>query len=213
MVPDEIDVDFLRIFMDFVKEKVAAGEKFILITGGGRICRRYQKSAKDLGVSSVSDNDWVGIYATRFNGEFLRILFGDLAYGELITDPSKIPETEKPVIVASGWKPGWSTDYDAVFMAETVKIKKIVNMTNVDYVYDKDPKQFPDAKKIETVSWGEYRKLIPEKWGPGLNTPFDPIASRKAEELGLEVAILNGKNMNNVRKYFDGEDFIGTVIK
>jgi uridylate kinase len=213
IVPDDVDTDFLQSFIAFVKRRVALGEKFILITGGGKICRRYQKAGATLGVNSTEDSDWIGIHVTRLNGQFLRILLGVLAHGEVATDPDAVFGVERPVLVAGGWKPGWSTDYDAVELAKKFEAKRIVNLTNIDYVYDKDPKQFFDARRIEKISWKEYRALIPKDWSPGLNAPFDPIASKNAEELGLEVAILNGRNIENLENYFNSKEFIGSVIR
>jgi uridylate kinase len=142
----------------------------------------------------------------------LRIVLGDLAHDELIVNPNDIKGTSKPVVVAAGWKPGWSTDFDAVEMAKIVGAKKVINLSNIDYVYDKDPKVFKDAKKIENISWSEFRKIIPEKWQPGLNSPFDPIAAKNADEAKIEVAILNGKNITNLKSYLEGKDFLGTRI-
>ena len=70
----------------------------------------------------------------------------------------------------------------------------------------------PNAKKIENISWAEYRKLIPSEWNPGLNSPFDPIASEMAEREGIEVVIMNGKPIDNLKNYLDGSVFLGTVI-
>jgi uridylate kinase len=98
-------------------------------------------------------------------------------------------------------------------VAKNVGAKKIINLSNIDYVYDSDPKINLNAKKIEKISWEEYRKLIPTEWNPGLNSPFDPIASKMAEEEGLEVVIMNGKPIENLAKYLNGEKFLGTVIK
>jgi uridylate kinase len=213
IVPDDIDVAFLRNFTFFIKEQTAAGQKFVLITGGGKVCRRYQAAATELGIASQEENDWVGIHVTRLNGQFLRIILGQLAHGEVITDPADLKSINEPVTVAAGWKPGWSTDYDAVEMAKTVGAKRVINLSNVDYVYDKDPKTFPEAKKIEKIEWAEFRKLIPKKWAPGLNSPFDPMAAKIAEENNIEVVFMNGRDTDNIKKYLDGKSFIGTLIK
>lgn len=213
IVPDDIDTEFLKKFLKFIKDRVSAGERFILITGGGKICRRYQKAVKDLDVADIESNDWIGIYVTRLNAHFLRIILGDLAHDEIIINPSEVSCVTKPVVVAAGWKPGWSTDFDAVELAKKFEARRLVNLSNIDYVYDKDPKQFPDAKKIEKISWAEFRKLIPEKWEPGLNAPFDPIAAKEADFISLEVAIMNGRDIENLGNYFDGKDFVGTVIR
>lgn len=85
-------------------------------------------------------------------------------------------------------------------------------MTNIDKVYDKDPKKFPDAKPIDTISWKSYRAMAGNTWVPGMNLPFDPIASKLAAELGVTVRILNGKNLDNLARALDGKKFLGTTI-
>ena len=161
---------------------------------------------------SSSELDWLGIYSTRFNAEFMKILFSDLAEEEIILDPTLPITLDKPMVFGGGWKPGWSTDYVSVMLAKQLKIKKIINLSNTDFVYDSDPKINPNAKKIEKISWKDYRDLIPAEWNPGLNTPFDPIASKIAEEEEIEVVIMNGKLNENFAKYLNKEEFKGTVI-
>jgi uridylate kinase len=147
------------------------------------------------------------------NAELIRVSFGDYAHSQIILDPEIIPESDKPVIVGGGWKPGNSSDLAAVVAAKTLGAKQVINLSNIDYVYDKDPRYNPDAIKIENISWDSFRALLPKDWDPGLNSPFDPMAAKEAQELGLEVAILNGRNVDNLKKYLDKEAFIGTVIK
>ncbi len=211
--PEEIDTGFVKSFIDFIKEEVREGKRYIIITGGGKIARKYQKATSEIGDYSNEDIDWIGIQATIINANFLRILLKDLAHPNVIINPFEAGDIKKPVVIAGGWKPGWSTDYDAVELAKIFGAKKIANLSNIDYAYDKDPKVFPDAKKIEKISWAEFRKIIPEKWAPGLNSPFDPMAAKNAEEAGIEVAILNGKNLENLKNYFNDVSFRGTVIK
>lgn len=116
-------------------------------------------------------------------------------------------------MIAAGWRPGFSTDYDAVVLGKYFEAKQIVNLSNIDYVCDKDPRKFPDAKVIKDISWKEFRKIVGDKWDPGLSAPFDPIASKLADEAGIEVAILNGRKLKNLENYFDDKKFKGTVIR
>jgi len=46
-----------------------------------------------------------------------------------------------------------------------------------------------------------------------MNSPFDPVAARKAHELGVKVIVLDGNDFENIEKYFRGEQFVGTVIE
>ena len=212
IVPNEIDVDFVENFVFLIKEYVEKGFKFILITGGGKIARKYNEALERIVNPSKDNLDWMGIASTRLNSEFVRIALGDLAYEKVVFDPGMIPETDKPVIMSAGWKPGNSSDLAAIYSAESVGAGVVINLSNTDYIYDKDPLTNSDAKKFETISWDEFLKLVPKEWNPGLSSPFDPIASREAKEKNLKVVFINGHNLNSLKKYLDGEKFIGTII-
>ena len=213
IIPDQIDASFLKEFKDLILSHVALGKKFAIVTGGGKVSRRYTDTTKEMVSPTNVDLDWIGIAATRLNAEFVRTIFGDMALGKIIMDPEIAPDMSKSIVVGGGWKPGNSSDMAAVFLAKNTGAKKIINLSNIDHVYDSDPKKNPEAKKIEKISWADYRKLIPEEWNPGLNSPFDPIASKMAEENGIEVYIMNGKPIDNLKKCLNGEEFQGTVIK
>jgi len=212
IVPEEIDVSFLKDFKKLILEQVLKGKKFVIIAGGGKLCRNYNDAAEKITTMSKEDLDWLGIATTRLNAELVRISFGDMAFDKIIMDPDMVPNTDKSIILGAGWRPGNSSDLAAVHCAISIGAKKIINLSNTDYVYDSDPKKNPNAKKIEEISWAEYRKLIPKEWNPGLNSPFDPIASELAEKEGMEVIIMNGKPIENFAKCLNGEKFLGTVI-
>jgi len=213
IIPNEINIEFLKEFKNLVLSHIEKGKKFVIITGGGKICRRYQDVAKQLSSPSNEDLDWIGIASLKLNAELLRVVFGEYAYRKVISNLSEEISFDRPIVIGSAHEPGHSTDCDAIEGAKTVGAKKIINITNTDYVYDSDPKINPNAKKIEKISWAEYRNLIPKEWNPGLNSPFDPIASKLAEDNGIEVAIMNGKPIDNLAHYLNGEKFLGTVIQ
>jgi len=213
IIPDQIDAQFLKDFKELILEQISLGRKFIIVTGGGKICRRYQDTAKEITDPTKDDLDWIGIASLRLNAELIRVVFGENAYSKVVFNLSDKLSFERPIIVGAAYEPGQSTDWDAVLAAKNVGAKKVINLSNTDYVYDSDPKKNPEAKKIEKISWADYRKLIPAEWNPGLNSPFDPIASKMAEENGIEVYIMNGKPIDNLKKCLNGEEFQGTVIK
>ncbi|MBA3064191.1 UMP kinase, partial [Candidatus Woesearchaeota archaeon] len=111
-----------------------------------------------------------------------------------------------------GWKPGWSTDYDAIRLAHNFNVKKVINLSDVPYIYNKEPKNNHDARPIKDISWKNFRKMVGDKWDPGLNVPFDPIASKEAEKLGLKVIILKGTDLDNFKNFLDKKEFNGTII-
>ncbi len=213
IVPEEIDEDFLRQFKDLVLDFAIKGNKVIVVCGGGMICRLYQNSAKEISHPSREDLDWIGIAATRLNAELVRAMFGEHAYEKVLGNPEEKVETDKPVLVAAGYEPGWSTDVDTVHLAKTYRAHTLINLSNVKYAYTKDPKKHKDAKKIERATWQEFRKIVGNIFDPGGNYPFDPVAAGLAEEAGLRVIITDGRDIRNLRKILEGEKFEGTVIE
>lgn len=208
-----IDWQFLQKFRELILGQIKKGNRFYLIAGGGTTARNYINAASKVVKVTTDDLDWLGIHATRLNAHLLRTVFRTQAHPQIIKSPTFHIDCKEKVIVASGWRPGWSTDYVATVLAQEYDVSTIINLSNIDYVYDKDPRKFKDAKKIEKIGWPKFRKMVGNKWDPGLNAPFDPIASQKAEKLGLEVVIMNGQDIKNLANYFVGQKYRGTVIK
>jgi len=212
IVPEAIDTNFLTRFRTLILDKVQEGFSFSIITGGGKTCRRYQDAADTVTPISRNDLDWIGIHSTRLNAHLLRTIFADVAHPHIIKNPTADIDGDESVIIAAGWKPGWSTDYCAVLIAKNLGATRLVNLSNIDYVYDSDPRKNKGAKKVEKASWAEFRKLIPTEWDPGLSSPFDPIAAKEAGAIGLEVAIINGAHLDRFNDYLEGSPFVGTTI-
>ena len=208
---------FLMKLNDFIRNQLAQNPKrqFFLVIGGGATARHYIEAGREVVGHELSneDLDWLGIHATRMNAHLIRTIFQDIAHAHIIEHYEIIRKAEEPVVVASGWKPGWSTDYCATLLCEDYNVKSVINLSNISKLYDRDPNKFSDAKPITQISWEEFRKLIGNKWVPGMNAPFDPIAAKKAQALGLKVTIMSGANFDNIKNYFDNKDFIGTVVE
>jgi uridylate kinase len=198
LVPESIDISFLQNFRKLVLQKTREGLSFYIVAGGGRLSRNYQDAARAIrGEETLEreDMDWLGIHSTRLNAHLLRTIFIEEAQARIIKNPTHRFRGRESIVIGAGWKPGWSTDYCAVMAAKTLGAKRLVNLSNIDYVYTDNPKTNPDAEKIEQISWSGFRKLIPSEWDPGLSSPFDPVAAREAEALKLEVAVMNGANL------------------
>ena len=214
IVPDAIDTQFLSSFRKLILKKVSEGLSFFIIAGGGRLSRNYQEAAQKIreGNFSQEDSDWLGIHATRLNAHLLRTVFLEDAQARIVKNPTRRVSGRESIIIGAGWKPGNSTDYCAVMAAKKLGAKKLVNLSNIDYVYTADPKKDPTATKIEKIGWTDFRELIPKEWDPGLSSPFDPVAAKEAQALKLEVAIINGGKLGEFEKYLNNEAFAGTII-
>ena len=211
IVPDKVDASFLKKFRKMILAFVKKKCRFVIYCGGGKLARNYQDAVDKITKSKPVDKDWLGIYATRLNALLLQRIFQPYAEAQVVVDPTGHVSFTKRILVAAGWKPGWSTDYDAVLLARNLKITTLINMTNVDYVYDKNPKKFRNAEPMKDLTWKRFRKLVGNAWKPGLNMPFDPIAAKAAEKNKLKVVVL-GKNLANLENFLKGKEFKGTVI-
>jgi uridylate kinase len=216
IVPDGgIDIEYIKKFNTFIRKQVLEkNRRFFIFIGGGRLARHYRDAGAEVTGHELAneDLDWLGVHATRLNAHLFRTIFRDLAHPVILKDYGIIHKPDKPVVIAAGWKPGWSTDYVAVVLAQDYAIKTIVKMSNTDYIYNRDPRIYPDATPVERISWHDYRAIVGDEWKPGSSAPFDPVASKLAAEIDARVLYLNGNDLENAEKALDGDPFIGTTI-
>lgn len=222
VAPDSPDTIFLPAFEAMVRDWLAQDKerKLILVIGGGGPARVYQNAYKAVLAArkdggAVADNnqaDWIGITATRLNAQLVKAIFSDLCPNDVVYDPTADFQFQGQILVAAGWKPGFSTDNDAVVLAQRFGAKTVVNLSNIEKVYTDDPKTNPAAKPLDTISWEDFRKMVGDKWTPGKNTPFDPIASKGAQQDGISVICAGGRDIENTRAILDGKPFKGTRI-
>jgi uridylate kinase len=214
-----IDWQFLKKFRELMVAEMKKGKKFVIVTGGGNVARTYQEAAVKVTKLTKDDRDWLGIHSTRLNAQLVKTIFRAYAHPRINKNPRTSADLRshfkkgEGMMVAAGWRPGWSTDYVSTILAERLGAKTVINLSNIKYAYDKDPNKFKDAKKIESIDWAGFRKIVGNVWDPGLNAPFDPIASKHAQKIGLEVIICEGKDIDNLGKILNEGKFIGTVIK
>ena len=221
IVPEKPDTIFLSEFVSMCISwlKSDKNNRLILVAGGGAPARVYQNAynevAEKTGLGAQANSaDWIGIMATRINAQLLKACFGDYCKNDVVYNPTaENLAFDGQVLVASGWKPGFSTDTDAVYLSEKFDGKTIVNLSNIEKVYTDDPRKNPDAKPLDTITWTDFRKMVGDEWTPGKNCPFDPIASKKAQELGMTVICAGGKNIANIKAILEDKEYIGTTIK
>jgi uridylate kinase len=189
------------------------GRRFILVVGGGGPARAWQNACREI-VPSIQDEeaDWIGIMATRLNAQLVKAIMGPWCTQPVITDPSQAAPFTGRVLTAAGWKPGFSSDYDAVLLAERFQAATVINLSNIKQVYTGDPKKDPAAKPIDAISWEDFRALVGDEWTPGKNVPFDPVATRHGAKLGLKVICAAGRDLPNLRCILEEKPFTGTII-
>ncbi len=211
--PGKVDARFIRAFRSLVKKFARRGKKFVLVVGGGKLCRVVQSEAGKVGKLSDDENDRLGIYVTRVNAQVVKSAFGNMADPVLVEHPDAMQKLKKPVTVAGGSRPGQSTDHVTVYLAKQLGAREAIIAGKPSHVYSKNPDKFKNAKALSFLSWREYEKLIPRKWTPGLNAPVDPVAARFAKQNGISAIVINGKDLKNFARLLNGEEFKGTIVR
>lgn len=219
VAPEYPDAEFVKKFVSLIKKYLEShkDDRLIFVIGGGGPARIYQnafRTAAEINPEDCAEEaDWIGIMATRLNAQFVKACFSELCKNAVVTDPTADIDFSGSVLVAAGWKPGFSTDNDAVLLAEKFGADTVLNLSNIEKVYTDDPKKNPDAKPLDTISWTDFRKMVGDEWTPGKNCPFDPVASKKAESLHLKVICAGGKNLENIKSILEGKPYVGTTIQ
>ncbi|MDX1608323.1 MAG: UMP kinase [Candidatus Spechtbacterales bacterium] len=218
LVPDKIDTAYIKKLRNLIIEQINEGRRFILVAGGGSTARHYQKAATEVVNIEDEDKDWLGIHSTRLNAHLLRTIFYDIAYPAVLDNPEK-PIKKRDLkryalFVASGWRPGWSTDYIAFRLADRFNVEEVLIATRIPYIYEKDIDVHKNAKHFKDLSWEQYKKLLPKKeWEPGLRCPVDPVATDFASKNKISCVLLQGTDIDNLNNYFSNKEFIGTTIE
>ena len=213
LIPERIDVSFLKHLKGMTTHFVQEGYQIVLAIGGGKTSRYYGRAALEFNHIDNTDLDWIGIKTIHLNCELVHRVFRDLdVHSDIIFKAEDAQEVVSSIIIVGAWEPGHSSDYNAVSVAQTLGAKRVINFSNTSHVYNRDPQEDSKAQKITQISWGDYRELIPKQWVSNLSTPFDPIASEMAQGLEMTVVIL-GASIDNLTAYLEGKSFKGTVIR
>ncbi|MEW5996016.1 MAG: UMP kinase [Candidatus Micrarchaeota archaeon] len=207
-----IDRAFLKEFREIV---LKSGEELGIVTGGGRVAREYASAAREFcGNNFVADEVAVG--ATRLNAALVVSLLGGAAHPRVFTDFDKAAAAlgGHKIVVMGGTVPGITTDTDSVLLAEAIGAKRLVNLSNVEGVYDSDPKTNPSAKKFGKMSHAQLVEMAQkfDQRMPGTNFVFDMIACKLAKRSGVELHFVGGKNIRELGNAIKGKKHSGTIV-
>ncbi|MHA2086117.1 MAG: UMP kinase, partial [Candidatus Thorarchaeota archaeon] len=204
--------DRVRHYAKSLKSLVNDGHEFVVVVGGGKPARTFISAARELGANEAQC-DWLGIKMARHNAELLCAALGDSAYPKIAEtlDELEVAMCISKVVLMGGLTPGQSTNAVAALAAETVSAEMLLNATNVDGVYDKDPKK-SGARKLDKVKIGELKQILS---GSGTRAGeyklFDPVAIRVVERSKIKTIIFDGTEPQNLKRILKGEK-IGSVV-
>ena len=212
MVPDKVDYEFISEFKKVIS-KLKRKYKFVVVVGGGGTARTYIEGLRGFNEKIKS---LMGIGITRMNARFMMIFFGK-------NPDHKMPKSIKQIKYALGkndvlfvgglrYEPKNTSDGTAAQIASVLK-SDLINLTNVDGLYTKDPRKYRDAKFIPQISWQGFKKIVSKiKYKAGQHFVLDQHAAEIIMKNFVRTVILNGGNLKNFEDYLEGKKFKGTVI-
>lgn len=133
----------------------------VVVAGGGKMARHYIGIARGFGLDEAS-LDIMGIEVSRLNAKLLIAALGRKAHPSVPEDLEEVTDAvaSGKVIVIGGLHPGQSTNATAALIAEKVGAKEFVNATDVDGIYDSDPRSNKNARMFNEITTRQCRELL-----------------------------------------------------
>ena len=206
----DFDKDYFQKFKRMIEE-ISKEHRLFIVVGGGRVAREYIRFAREMNLSE-EELDVIGIDATRLNARLISHILK--ANREIPKTTDEARNVKSKIVVMGGTTPGHSTDAVAAELAEKIDADLLVIATDVDGIYDKDPKKYQDAKLFREISIDKLIEMCGTEWKrAGENVVIDGPALNIAKKSGYDIIVVNGKKLDNLRRAILKEDFIGTKIK
>lgn len=194
-----VNFDLFKRFKQWYSRNKKEYDHIVFVVGGGRLSREMGEKVSE-SIKREEGIHSVAMSVTQTNAEIIASYIG----GSDIFVPKRLGEAleylhsdQKGLMVSGGLKIGWSTDMDAAIFADTLGVDKVHKVSNVDYIYDKDPKEFFDAKPIKDITWKAYFKMfsiLPDvKHVPNSHIPVDVECSLFCARKNIAFNITGGK--------------------
>ncbi|MBR4503748.1 MAG: UMP kinase [Candidatus Methanomethylophilaceae archaeon] len=209
LVPGENDSGYISRLAAMLKE-ASADSRLAVICGGGKTARYYAGIAKELGGDTYAQ-DILGIAATRMNAQLLALALGDMP-DDVCRNPEELAKDGKRISVMGGTTPGHTTDAVTAMVAKALGASRLINATSVDGVYTDDPRKNPDAKKISRMTIDELSDIVYKEHGASKSSVFDPLGVKIAKENRIDILIVDGRDLNELRNAILGKDIAGTFV-
>ena len=167
----------------------------IVVAGGGPIARAYIAHARAAGADE-SALDGIGIDVSRLNARVLIHHLGDRAHPhppETLREAEDAADTGR-IVVAGGLYPGQSTNGTAALLAERLRADEFVNATDVDAIYDSDPRANASARRLARVSVRDLRAMLAGEGSlAGGYDLMDMIALKVIERSRLRARVIRSE--------------------
>jgi uridylate kinase len=216
IIPEKINIKTLNEFRKVILKNTTK-YKFVVVCGGGKTARNYINGLNNENLKEKTFfQSNLGIAATRLNARFLTYFFNKDANSGIPHDMHQVQSLlRKHDVVFCGalrYSPNQTSDTTTAKLANYFGTP-FINLTDVSGLYDKNPKEFKNAKYIPNITHKEFLKMAKKiEFKPGQNFVLDQKAARIINEHNITTFLL-GPDMENLDNLLNGKHFIGSIIK
>jgi uridylate kinase len=210
--PKELDEGYVERFSKFALE-LAQKNSLVIVVGGGKKARKAIAEARKKGANEV-ECDYEGIEASRYNASVISQAMGiEPQVPESLIQARQILATEG-IVLMGGTEPGHSTDAVAALMAEYIDADLLLKVTDVDGIYDKDPQKFKGAKRFDKLAASELERMVKElSQDAGKYELMDLLGVKVVQRSKIKMIVLDGRDIENMKKAIEGKKFVGTAVE
>ena len=213
VVASPVNTDLMGKYADLIVTISKQGHEVAVVLGGGALAREFILIAKSLGLDMVAQDE-IAISVSRLYAQLFLKKIGEFGCSKVaitLVDASECV-SEGKVVVMGGLKPGITTDAVAALVAERINADLLVKGTDQDGVYNKDPRKFADAVKLDRLSFDDLSGVLEfSEHKAGMHQVIDPEAIKVLKRKRLKLVVVNGFKPENILAALKGEN-VGTVI-
>jgi len=213
VVASPLNPALMNHYAELLQDLKRQGHVVAAVIGGGSLSRELIRTAKAMGLSEPYQDE-VAISISRVMAQLLLLRLGktgSLYVSTTLEDAANLLEKDK-IVVMGGLKPGMTTDTVAALLADRVNADLLVKASDQEGIYNRDPKKFPDARKLDSLGFNDLSKLFEaDKHKAGIHQIVDPNAVRILQKREIRTVVVNGFKPENVLLAVKGEK-VGTVI-
>jgi len=213
VIASPINTDLINRYADILSQIKSQGHEVVVVVGGGALAREFIGIAKKLDLE-MQAQDEVAISVSRLFAQLFLKKFGATACNKVATTLDEAADclAQKKIAVMGGLKPGITTDTVAALVAERIKANLLVKGTDQEGIYDKDPRKFPDAVKLDRLAFEDLKNVLAEaEHKAGIHQIIDPEAVKVLKRRRVKLVVVSGFKPENIVLAIRGEK-VGTVV-
>jgi uridylate kinase len=214
VVASPVNTELMSKYTNVVRKLKEQNHEVAVVVGGGSLAREFISIAKNLGLN-MQAQDEIAISVSRLFAQLFLKKLGNLACSKvaLTLDDAATCLSDGKIVVMGGLKPGITTDAVAALVAERVDGELLVKGTDQEGIYNKDPRKYPGAVKLDRLSFDDLQGVFSgSQHKAGMHQIVDPEAVKVLKRKRIKLIVVNGFKPENILAAVQGEK-VGTVVE